>query len=208
MPLRSRFPHHLRITGSSQEAFTLLELMVVLVLVSIMMALSVPRFQNTVISDPLKRSARQIIGMVKEARQRATDSPKGCGLVIKIDEGDFALFCPQPRFDARGDSDAIDDFGEDIAAEDTEDETLEAAHLLTIPESSRIKSVWNGDSTRFTIGEVTLWINSDGLMEPSVINLSDGSDELGLVISPFISDIRIDDEAVVPDDYIGSEALL
>jgi hypothetical protein len=45
-------------------------------------------------------------------------------------------------------------------------------------------------------------------MEPSVINLSDGSDELGLTIFPFIRAIQIDNSAVTPADYGGSEALL
>ena len=45
-------------------------------------------------------------------------------------------------------------------------------------------------------------------MEPSLINLSDGRDEIGLSIFPFITDIRIDGEAAVPQDYRGSEVLL
>lgn len=192
----------------TREAFTLLELMVVLVLVSIMMALTMPRFRNVIVSDPLKRSARQVIAVIKEVRLRAADSPRGCGLVITIDEGDFALFCPQPPADVREAGSGFEAAGGDLEADAADETSPEPAHLLTIAEPSRIKSVWNGDLARFTIGEVTLWVNSDGLMEPCVINLSDGGDELGLTVSPFLRDIRIDDQAVVPEDFIGSEALL
>lgn len=180
--------------------------MVVLVLVSIMMAVSVPRFRTAILTDPLKRSARQIIGTVQEARLRAAESPQGCGLIIKIDEGSFGLSCPQPRRQADARTGDIDEDGDDI--ETSDDDLDEPYQLLTIGDPARIKSVWNENSTRFTIGEVTLWIDTDGLIEPSVINLSDGRDEIGLTISPFISDIKIDDEAVVPENFTGSEALL
>ena len=190
----------------AQAAFTLLEIMVVLLLVSIMMAVAIPNFRSTIIADPLKRAARQVIGVVREARQQAAESPLGCGLVIDIEAGIFALSCPERPEQARAELSIDDD--QDYGIVDEEDAPWEPVKLLTLDEPSRIRSIWNGASNRFTIGEVTLWITSDGIMEPSVINLSDGSDELGLSIFPFITDIRIDDEAAVPQDYRGSEALL
>ncbi len=177
--------------------------MVVLVLLSIMMAMSVPRFGNTIITDPLKRSVRQVIGAVREARQQAAESPEGCGLVIGLEEGLFDLYCP--RFATSIETRQDDELGD----EGTDTYSLqEPSRLLSLQEPARIRSVWNGASNRFTRGEVTLWITADGVMEPSVINLSDGSDELGLTIFPFIRDIRIDDSAMTPADYDGSEALL
>ena len=190
-----------------QAAFTLLELMVVLVLVSIMMAVSIPNFRSAIISDPLKRSARQVVGVVREARQQAAESPLGCGLVIDIEAGVFGLSCPQRPEQKLTDLSLEEGEDYDIVADEDEDPS-EPVKLLTLSDPSRIRSIWNGASNRFTIGEVTLWITSDGIMEPSVINLSDGSDELGLSIFPFISAIRIDDQAAVPEDYTGSEVLL
>jgi prepilin-type N-terminal cleavage/methylation domain-containing protein len=197
----SVFP--LNVTGS-REAFTLLELMVVLVLLSIVMAMSMPRFGNTIITDPLKRSVRQVIGAVREARQQAAESPEGCGLVVGLEAGSFDLYCPRfaTSIETRQDDELADE------ETDTDDSLPEPSRLLSLPEPVRIRSVWNGASNRFTSGEVTLWITADGVMEPSVINLSDGSDELGLTIFPFIRDIRIDNSAMTPADYDGSEALL
>lgn len=195
-----------RHSAVSQSAFTLLELMVVLVLVSIMMAVSIPNFRSSIVTDPLKRSARQVIGVVREARQQAAQSPLGCRLVIDIEAGIFGLSCPQRPEQMRAELTIEEDEDYDIV-EDEEDAT-EPVKLLTLAEPSRIRSIWNGSSSRFTIGEVTLWITADGIMEPSVINLSDGRDELGLSIFPFITDIRVDDKAAVPEDYRGSEVLL
>ncbi len=189
-----------------QSGFTLLELMVVLVIVSIMMAVSIPRFRNTVITDPLKRAARQVIGMVREARLQAVESPQGCAIIISVDDGEFSLFCPQAESGVPSEIAESDD--EFSSLGETAEVSAEPVKLLTIAEPVKIRSIWNGVENRFTIGEVTLWVNSDGIIEPSVINLSDGSEELGLTIFPFISDIRIDDEVVVPDGYTGSEALL
>ncbi len=200
----SWWPSTRRHTG----AFTLLELLVVLVLVSIMMAVSVPRFRTTVLTDPLKKSARQIIGTIKQARQRAAESPLGCSLIVSIDEASFSLFCPQPSRRPPPETEELEDFASFDDDDESDSVSSEPVQLLKIDDSSRIRSVWNGASTRFSIGEVSLWITSDGLMEPSVINLSDGSRELGLTIYPFLTDIRIDDEAVVPDDLSASEALL
>ncbi len=188
----------------SRAAFTLLELMVVLVLLSIMMAMSLPRFGSTIITDPLKRSARQVIGAVREARQQATESSEGCGLVIALEEGSFDLYCP--RFMAHAATRQDEELGDELT--DTDDSLQEPSRLLSLQEPARIRSVWNGASDRFTIGDVTLWITADGVMEPSVINLSDGRDELGLTIFPFIRAIRIDNSAMTPADYDGSEDLL
>ena len=203
-----RFPFlsidfRLKVSGS-RAAFTLLELMVVLVLLSIMTAMSVPRFASSIITDPLKRSARQVIGAVREARQQAAESPEGCGLLIILEEGSFDLYCP--RFMTGIALRQDEELGDQIS--DTDDFPQEPSRLLSLQEPARIRSVWNGASNRFTIGEVTLWITADGVMEPSVINLSDGSDELGLTIFPFVRDIRIDNSAMTPPDYAGSEALL
>ena len=204
--MRFPFPSidfRLNVSGS-RAAFTLLELMVVLVLLSIMMAMSVPRFGNIIITDPLKRSARQVIGAVREARQQATESYEGCGLVIALEEGSFDLYCPRVVASAAArQEEELDD-----EVMDTDDSLHELSRLLSLEEPARIRSVWNGASNRFTVGEVTLWINTDGVMEPSVINLRDGSNEMGLTIFPFIRDIRIDDSAVTPADYDGSEVLL
>ncbi len=173
-----------RTRRNRQQAFTLLELLVVLVLVSIMMAVSVPRFRNTILSDPLKSSARQLIGMIREARQQAAVSEKGCFLTITIEERKFDLLCPKTPV---GD--------EEVKKEDP---VLDGSIVLS--DEVEVSSVYNGSGTRFATGAVTLWVNPQGLMEPAIINLRSDDKEIGLDIAPFISEIRISDQHLQPSD--------
>lgn len=163
----------------------MLELLIVSALISIMLVVSVPAFRNTLITDPLKKSARQVIGMIKEARQLAAVSEKGCFLEVDIEAGEFALSCPiTPEKEAEKKREGV---GEPV-------KTLKLAGEV------KISSVWDGAGEQFSTGKATLWINSRGLMEAAIINLSDGDAELGLVGTPFLSDIRLADQALVPDD--------
>ncbi len=170
-----------------QQAFTLIELLVVLVLLSIMMAISIPRFRTTILSDPLKSSARQLIGTIREARQQAAISEKGCFLTITLEERKFDLLCPKtPTGDV-----------------EVKEEETASDRSLVLPDRVSINSVFNGSGTRFATGEVTLWINPQGLMEPAIINLGSDGKEIGLDIAPFISEIRLSDKYLQPDDDTG-----
>ena len=51
--------------------FTLLELIVVCALIGIMLSLSIPSFRTTFFSDPLKTTARRLIGLVNGVRELA-----------------------------------------------------------------------------------------------------------------------------------------
>jgi general secretion pathway protein H len=202
LPVTDFHPYRCDTPQHRSRAFTLLELLVVLTLISIMMALSLPRLRTSIINDPLKQSARQVIAAVKEARQRAAASEEGCLLSISIDTGTISLSCeksPRPQLEDPAASDEVFD-------EEKERENVTA--LISLTDPVRFRSVWNSSGTRFSIGEVELWLNRAGLIEPCIINLSDGSREIGLDISPFMPDIRIGDQALVPEDSTYSEALL
>ena len=60
-----------RPSTSGQDAFTLIELLVVCILISIMLAVSVPTFRNTLFSDPIRKAARMITGTIREVRLAA-----------------------------------------------------------------------------------------------------------------------------------------
>ncbi len=172
-----------------RRGFTLIELMVVLVLLSIMLAFSIPRFRTTILDDPLKQAARQLISLIREARQRAAVSDLGCYLEFDIEGGAIKLFCPVPTRTI-GDEEADDDgAGEDGPM-----------LSITVPEPVAIESIFAADNERLSTGTAVLWINRRGLMEPSIINLSDGDETVGLRVSPFLPAVEVVDQVIVPDD--------
>jgi type II secretion system protein H len=176
---------------SRQHGFTLLELLVVLTLMSIMLAVSVPRFRNSLFTDPLSSSARQIIATVREARQQALQSDTGCFIITDIEEKKLELACPSAPT------------GADNETEQAQEETT-AVKSIILPEETRIESIYNGSGERYAAGSVRLWINPQGLMEPAIFNLTSGDESIGMSFSPFLPEVRMADEAIVPDDAGGS----
>jgi prepilin-type N-terminal cleavage/methylation domain-containing protein len=176
--------------ANCRRGFTLIELMVVLVLLSIMLAFSIPRFRATILDDPLKQAARQLISLIREARQRAAVSDLGCYLQCDIEGGVIKLFCPIPTRTTEE-----EEPGEDTTA--SEDGPLLS---ITMPEPVTIESIFAADDERVSTGTAELWINRRGLMEPSIINLSDGDKAVGLRVSPFLPAVEVAGELLVPDD--------
>jgi prepilin-type N-terminal cleavage/methylation domain-containing protein len=182
--------------NNRQHGFTLLEMLVVLTLISIMLAISVPRFRNSLFTDPLSSSARQIIATVREARQQALQSDNGCFIITVIEEKKLELSCP--------DSKAAADEEQDRSSEDQSDEETTTGKSIILPEETRIESIYNGRGQRYATGTVRLWINPRGLMEPAIFNLISGDDSIGMSFSPFLPEVRMADQAIEPDDAGGS----
>ncbi len=178
--------HRPRSTGLAtiERGFTLLELLVVLTLIAIMLALSVPAFRTSLFSDQLRQSARFIIGTIHEVRQAATGSRNGCYLSIDLSENQLSYTCPQPP--AQG--------------EDTQSPEETPAPVVKLGSAVSVASLWSGMDKQVTSGTVSLWVNQNGRMDQLIINLTDGEKELALICSVFISEIRLEDKAMTPTD--------
>jgi len=160
-----------------------------------MLMVTVPRFRNSLLSDPLSSSARQVIGTVREARQQASQSDKGCFLTITIEEKKLELSCPRSPPPAGEDPDQ--------EQEARTEEEKEADKVIALADKVQIESIWNGAGQRYATGTVRLWINPRGLMEPAIFNLVSGDKTLGMSFSPFLPEVRMADETIVPDDAGG-----
>ncbi len=169
--------------NQANHGFTLIELLIVLVLLSIMLAVSVPRFRATVLNDPLKQAARQVIALFQKAREQAVYSKQGCLLEADLDARTMHLFCQNPGVDNDNDTDAV--VG------------------ITLPESVRIDSIYRGEGDRSGDGLVVLQINRSGLPEPSLINLKRGDAVISLEVSPFFPRILLGDHLLVPEQSRG-----
>lgn len=70
----------------SSCGFTLLELIIVLVLIGLLMVVTVPTLRNTLIDDPLRSSARKLIGYIGVIRGRAVREQQSYLVYIDLDQ--------------------------------------------------------------------------------------------------------------------------
>ena len=72
--------HHQR----AKAGFTLIELMVVMLLISIILAVAIPRFEGGFLQDPIKQFSRKMISAVRSLRSTAVQTQKQQTLMIDL----------------------------------------------------------------------------------------------------------------------------
>lgn len=70
---------------STNTGFTLIEIMVVMLLVSIVLAVAIPRFDNGLLQDARKATTRRMVLTIKGLRTKAISDQAACALVIDVD---------------------------------------------------------------------------------------------------------------------------
>lgn len=69
----------------TSRGFTLIELMVVMLLISIVLAVAIPRFDGGAFEDPVKKLSRWMINTVRTVRSAAIQKQKVQGLIVDVD---------------------------------------------------------------------------------------------------------------------------
>jgi len=156
----------------SRRGFTLLELLVVGVVISVVLAISVPLIRTQFLDDPLRKSTRLVASIMAEARERALESENGIALVVDLSAGSLAM-TPQPVETTAEKVDPADFSGPEVS--------LPAA----------IAAVWTQSAGRTLSGTVVIYINRRGMMEPVLIDLAYGSRTMRLKSIPFDDAVEI-----------------
>lgn len=166
----------------AQRGFTLLELVIVCVLISISLALAVPTLRNSLVGDQLAAGSRKVISLVKSARSRAARD--GVAQRLYFDPATREIWY-QPAVEAE-------------EREEEKDKELERQghSAVTLPEEIRIEEIRQAggpdDSNPFTDG---LWISKQGYMDRTFIRLGDADNEtIYLLIQPYLFDIQVVEE--------------
>ncbi len=141
----------------SQRGFTLIELAVVLLLISLFTAISVPLLSSGGKSD-LKASAQRIAGTMKYMFNEAALSGQEHRLVFNLEDHSYH-------------GEYVADDGEVAALE----ETLARAKLK---EGITITDIVLAGQGSFTSGEVTLRIHPSGWLEEAILHLSDSKNNI------------------------------
>ena len=162
-----------------EQGFTLIELIVVVVLIGVTLALTIPRFRYSFLSDHLKASTRRMAGLINNLSQEAVR--EHMDYLLYFDLSSNAYWTENP---------GLTEEGRMFARE-------EAVHL---PEGVTLLSVWKrGDEKRVT-GEVHIRITKKGYLQPAIIHLgADDGRSFTLYLQTFAGRVEI------LDGYVGFE---
>lgn len=150
--------------------FTLIELVVVMVLLSIVTAFAVPVLRTSLFSDQLKATARRLIGLVNEVGQAAGNEQQEL----------FLVFAPQKReFQVRG---------------VTGDAVRMNLRPVSVPEDVQVVDFTTVHGGINSAGELRLRFTKNGYVDKTLIHLRDTEGrELTLALSPFLGVSRLYD---------------
>ena len=160
--------------------FTLVEIMVVMVIITIVTAFALPALRTNLFSDQLKSTARKIIGLVSEASQEAVRS-----------QSVYLL-----NFDFEGNR--IWMSGGKSASTDEETDRKQE---LDLPDSVRVVDISSVHGGKEGQGEAVIRFTTQGYVDKTLIHLrSDDGRDLTIMLSPFIATTKVMDSYVALDD--------
>lgn len=166
---------------ANQQGFTLLELIIVCLLISISLAFSVPNLRQALVIDQLAAGSRKVIALIKEVRNLAAEKQQAYLITFDLDRKKIW-------------------YQQDLPASKDKKPQENPHPTIQLPSSVRIQDIQTGTTEKKTSGEIALWVNRQGYVEPTVLHLSDDQDHIiSLVLSPFFGTIK------AYDTYISLE---
>lgn len=163
----------------SNKAFTLLELIVVMVLIALTVSLAVPKISDFLYTDQLKVVARKLVGLINRSSQLAQRHQAPYLLKYREDERRFVVE-PEQMQDAN---------------------TTESEERgVTLPEPVTVKDYWTWYSGTRPSGSLVVRFNKNGYIEPTALHFQgESGQEISILLTPFLGKIQIIDSYVTPD---------
>ena len=163
------------------KGFTLIELMVILIFIGIVLTFTIPKVQTGIVTDDLKASTRQMIGLIRGLKDEAVREHKVCFL----------------HFDLESDRYWIDST---IMSE--EERARAAENAFSLPGGVHVLDVWFRDKGKQMIGRTAIRFSEKGYIQPSVIHLGSEDDRVfTLELSPFLGKVKIYEEYIEFENY-------
>lgn len=157
------------------RGFTLIELMVVMLLISIVMAIAIPKFGSGAFQDPVKKLSRWMIHTVRTLRSAAIQQQKAQGLVIDLSNRRMWLV-----------NDGMDEEAAQAAASNK---------ALSIPDAIRYMDVQFPQQERISSGTAEIRFYPAGYSDQVLIHLETEDDEkLTYLVEPLLPKVKIFDE--------------
>jgi Tfp pilus assembly protein FimT len=159
--------------AENEAAFTLIEVLVVCLLISIILSVGIPALHDSLLTNQLKATSRKIISTVQGLRNEAIRSRQSFTLFIDLD-GNRMWHKPD----------------ESIT---TKDRQRSVKDITVFPSSIHVVDVWSKSMGKQSQGTKTLWITPQGYMDMTVFHITDGGETISILISPFLGSIRVVD---------------
>jgi general secretion pathway protein H len=172
--------------SNPDRGFTMIELLVVMVIISLVTAFTIPSIRTSLLSDQLKTAARRLIGLVTEVSQDAVSNQSE--YILNFDLENNRVWA------TRG---AGQGTGQDGQNEDKKSREKK----LKIPESVKIVDITSVHGGKLSQGAPTLYFSKKGYVDKTAIHLrSDDGRDMTIVLSPFMGVARIFDSYVELED--------
>ncbi len=166
--------------SNQSRGFTLIEILVVMVLISLVTAFTIPSIRTSLFSDQLKATARRLVGFVTEVSQNAVSNQSEYRISFDLEENRV--------------------WATPGAAKNKQDEEVKEIKLV-VPESVRIVDVVSANSDKNSQGTATLYLSKKGYIDKTAIHLrSDDGRDMTIVLSPFLGVTRIFDSYIDLED--------
>lgn len=166
------------LTGHHQGGFTLMELIVVCLLVSLTLTITIPSLRDTLYSDQFDSATRKIIGTIQELRNTALRENKPYLLIIEV--GNNRL-----RYEIEGSTHFFSD---------------EEEKWYELPEDVEIEDVQTSSQGKMNTGKVELWVSRRGYMDQTALHLVSDERKRTLFFTPFFATPYIYEEYIDLDD--------
>lgn len=153
------------------QGFTLIELMVVMLLISIILAVAIPRFEGGWMQDPIKKVSRKMISTVRNARSKTVQTQKQHSLIVDFDAQQLY-----------------------VVAEATDPEATpgaDATAKFKIPESVTLVDVQYPNSEAISTGSASIHFYPAGYSDYALIRMENSSEErFTFMIQPLLPKVK------------------
>jgi len=160
-----------KILSRDKKGYTFIELTVVVLLIGLMMAVTLPRFRYALLTDNLKTATRRLVGIIKTMRIEAVREQQG-----------FVLY-----FDLESNR-----FWHESSAMTEEERRISREKASSLPSGVRFLDIWLTGKGKKAVGEAAIRFNKKGYVQQSVIHLaSEDGRKFTLVLSPFLGRVQV-----------------
>ncbi len=160
--------------SDGSPGFTLLELLIVCLLISISLGLSIPSLRSSLMTDELAAGSRKVISLIKSSRAKAVTEQQAH--LIFYDPAEHKLWYQLAD----------------------QEKSTESAASITLPAGVSIQEIKQaGAGSGHDTMSKGIWISREGYMDKTAIELVDKENNtLTLLVSPFLPVITVTEDPV------------